>query len=217
MFNFDIAGITPRDIENHNKTFNFDITKLFTGNSSGGGGGDTPVNGRFVTSLDMPSGGCWWDTGNIVDQDTEIRCTCVNKSDYNRYVYGDSTKNVQFMTNGGGTGMFNSKSVSLNAMVKGEKCSIIQNKSGVTCNGVFKAYTGISNFTSSYNLALASHGTKGNATFEGSLLDFQILQAGQLVLDWRAFVDADGKPCFYDTVSKTNKYNLGTGTLTYTE
>lgn len=214
MFKFDIAGITPRDIENHNKTFNFNVVKLFTGSS---GGGEAPVNGRYVTSLDMPSGGCWWNTEFIVNQDTEIRCTCMNTSSYIRYVYSDSTNTVQFMTSGGGTGKFGGVSASLNTMTTSLKCAIIQNKSGVSCNDTFKAYTNVPDFTSKYNLALGAHGISGNSAFEGSLYGFQILQAGELVLNWRPFVDADGVPCFYDTVSKTNKYNLGTGTLTFTE
>ena len=216
MFHFEIAGITPRDIENHNKTFNFNITKLFTGNSSGGGG-DTPVNGRFVTSLDMPSGGCWWDTEYICNQDTEIRSTFMRTSNYIKYVYGDSTKNVRATSSSSGAFHFGGVSVSFPIEID-TKYTIIQNKSGVTCNGEFKAYTNVPNFTSANNLIIGAMRAGDSVLFEGRLFDsFQIYQAGQLVLDWRAFVDADGKPCFYDTVSKTNKYNLGTGTLTYTE
>lgn len=216
MFNFKISGITPRDIENHNKTFNFNVKELFTGNSSGGGG-ETPVNGKFVTSLDMPSGGCYWDTGIKVNQDTEIRCTFMYTSNYIKPVYGDGSKNAYLITGSGGSSYFGFANASSLGIVMNTKFTTIQNKSGITCNGTFKAYANVADFESKYNLFLGQHGTSGGATFEGSLLDFQIYQAGQLVLDWRAFVDADGKPCFYDTVSKTNKYNLGTGTLTYTE
>ena len=40
---------------------------------------------------------------------------------------------------------------------------------------------------------------------------------GVLIQDLRPYVDEDGIPCFYDTVTNVKFYNEGTGTLSYTE
>ena len=40
---------------------------------------------------------------------------------------------------------------------------------------------------------------------------------GELIQDLRPYVDEDGVACFYDTVTNVKFYNMGTGTLSYTE
>lgn len=208
MFNFDIAGITPRDIENHNKTFNFNVKEFFTG-GSGGGGGSTS-KGALTTT-----GGCWFDTGYRVTQDTEIRCEFIHTNTSNKYVFSDITYTRLIVPNG--SNIFG-KSWSFSCQTNAnEKTSIILNKDSITCNGVTKAIGVTTTFTSKNNLILGSYNNSDSSTFEGSFYNFQIYEAGQLVLDWRPYTDEDGKACFNDTVSKTNKYNLGTGTLTFTE
>ena len=209
MFNFDIAGITPRDIENHNKTFNFNVKEFFTG-SSGGGGGSTS-KGILTTT-----GGCWFDTGYKVNQDTEIRCEFVHtNTSANKYVFSDNTYTRFLVPNG--SNRFGKNWTFSCVTNPNEKTSIILNKDTFTCNGTTKTIGATTTFKSTTNLTLGSYSNSDSSTFEGSFYNFQIYEAGQLVLDWIPFVDADGKPCFKDTVTGTNHYHLGTGTLTYTE
>ena len=72
MFNFNIAGITPRDIENKYKTFNFNINNISTGSNGGSGGGELPElpddGGRLVKSIKFSSS--LIDTGYTTNQNT---------------------------------------------------------------------------------------------------------------------------------------------------
>lgn len=214
MFNFDIAGITPRDIENGYKTFNFNVSKLFTGNASSGGSGGG--SGEASKGILTTTGGCWFDTGYRVTQDTEIRCDFIHtNTSTNKYVFSDNAYTRFLVPNG--SNRFG-KSWTFSCITNpNEKTSIILNKDTFTCNDTVKTIGATTTFKSTTNLTLGSYSNSDSSTFEGSFYNFQIYEAGQLVLDWIPFVDADGKPCFKDTVTGTNHYHLGTGTLTYTE
>ena len=175
---------------------------------------DGTIKNEYVTSLDT-TGGCWFDVPYKANQDTEFRVifTHTNTS-ANRYVLSDVTYNRLLVPNGSNT--FGKRSFSCKTTAN-EKTNIILNKNGVTYNGTTTAFSSVSDFTSKTNLTLWAYSTGGSSPFEGSFEMLQILEAGELVLDWKPFTDEEGVPCFRDTVSGTNNYPLGTGTLTYTE
>lgn len=205
MFNFEIAGITPRDIENHNKTFNFNVKELFTG-----GGGGTGGTGRLTTT-----GECWFDVPYRANLDSEFRITFTHTNTSNKYVFSDNTYIRLLVPNG--SNIFG-KSWSFSCQTNAnERTTIILNKDSITCNGVTKTIGATSTFTSKTNLTLWAYSAGGSSSFEGSCEMFQIYEAGQLVLDWRPHKDEAGVACFKDTVTGTNHYKLGTGTLTFEE
>lgn len=206
MFNFDIAGITPRDIENHNKTFNFNVKELFTGNSSGGG--SSP---KLITT-----GNCYFKTGYKINQDTEIRAivTIEQTDTENRMVYADGT-NI-YLSSQRSSCKFGKRSVTTE-LPHNIRCTITHNKTGITYNDTTVAFSNVADFTSSAELALGAWSTAGASTFQGSYELFQIYQAGELVLDWRPHKDEEGIACFKDNVTGTNIYKSGSGNLEYKE
>jgi hypothetical protein len=132
-------------------------------------------------------------------------------------VYGDGSNIWVFA--GTSSSKFGNRSKSFNEITQNMRCELIQNKSGITYNGTFGAYTNVSTFTSANTMVLGAmnNNLNVNSSYIGYYYRYQILQAGELVLDWIPYVDADGKPCFRDNVTGTNVYNIGTGTLEYKE
>ena len=216
MFNFNIAGITPRDIENKYKTFNFNINNISTGSNGGSGGGELPElpedGGRFVKSIKFSAS--LIDTGYFPNQNTEIR-TKINGSA--GYVYGDGAQKVQFQV-GNARVRFSGTIVDM-TVPTGQDNVIIQNKDGLTLNGTLYSYSGtVSDFTSTKSLNIGHYAYQQYNWYNGYMEYYTILENGKVLMDLRPYADADDKACFRDLVTGNKLYKTaGTGKLTYTE
>ena len=99
------------------------------------------------------------------------------------------------------------------AVPKTGELEIDFNKNVWTVNGVSKTFTAAT-FTSNYNLVLFANNTAGTiADHCPALIEYcQIYDNDVLIKDYKSAVDPDGVACFYDKVSETYEYGIGTFT-----
>ena len=223
MFNFNIAGITPRDIENKYKTFNFNINNISTGSNGGSGGGELPElpddGGRLVKSIKFSLS--LIDTGYFPNQNTEVRTKFTANAQ--GFVYGNVNNTngaltLSWSATSQTTARFGRTTASLGIPESGEAV-IIHNKDGATLNGVYTPYSGeVTDFTSTVSLKIGHYMSTTYNWFNGSMEYYTILENGKVLMDLRPYADADDKACFRDLVTGNKFYKTaGTGKLTYTE
>lgn len=182
------------------------------------GTGTITAGGRFVTSI-LFDGASVIDTG-LPHQTCVIECDIRFEETGTRQLMGFGTGSGQYW-GAGATGIFDYMS-DTNALDRtlvvidfnAEEINYTiyaDGKSRTSANGNYLSSltyrigagpTGVS--SSSYWCTCEVWGNKFTNAY------------GVIIQDLRPYVDEDGIPCFYDTVTNVKFYNKGTGTLSYT-
>lgn len=172
------------------------------------------MTGRFVESLvfDMES---YFDTGIKGSSDLEIIAKFINATS-GIGIYGtfETDKNISAYLNGNFRFGANAHYI---ATQHNQVHEVVQNIDGLTFDGVFYPHEDKSDFTSTHTLWVGAISNSSYIKLRGAFFRFAIKKNGVLIMDLRPYVDVYGIPCFKDLVTGENLYNLGTGTLTYTE
>ena len=88
----------------------------------------------------------------------------------------------------------------------------------LTCNDVVGRTDLTSKFSTGYNIYLFTLNNQGTADIRSShnrIYSCKLYENSVIVRDFIPCLDKNGKPCMYDTVSKTPFYNQGTGEFLY--
>ena len=194
--------------------------KLFTNI----GTGTLKPSGRFVQSI-LFDGASWINTG-IVQQTCTVETTIRFEENGTRQLMGFGSSTAQYWGKPANSVMIESLSGS-NVTDKTDviieyNCddltapTIVRNADGKTS----AVSTGKTVGTMPYIIGALVWGN--SATTNGyhctcEVWKNKIIINGVLIQDLRPYVDEDGIPCFYDTVTNVKFYNEGTGTLSYTE
>ena len=194
--------------------------KLFTNI----GTGTLKPSGRFVQSI-LFDGASWINTG-IVQQTCTVETTIRFEENGTRQLMGFGSSTAQYWGKPANSVIIESLSGS-NVTDKTDviieyNCddltapTIVRNADGKTS----AVSTGKTVGTMPYIIGALVWGN--SATTNGyhctcEVWKNKIIINGVLIQDLRPYVDEDGIPCFYDTVTNVKFYNEGTGTLSYTE
>ena len=170
----------------------------------------------------------YFDTGLYADPDTEVE-TWFSVVSFNQNwncFFGaqqrdDSQDTYQARrynnTNRFSVRICNSDPAVTNTFTLGEMYHILFNKTGFTVNDVLWAtMSPTTNYTTYYTMYVgAVHNDTGAFRPTASKWGkFIVRQSGVVVGDFIPVLDENDEPCFYDTVSQTYKYNLGSGSFT---
>lgn len=89
-------------------------------------------------------------------------------------------------------------------------------KSGVKLNGSLAAsFAAVDDFETPTALLFDIGNTDGNTKIAAKIYGCKFFENGELTADLRPCLDADGAPCFYDTVRRKALYNQGAGSFTW--
>lgn len=168
---------------------------------------------------------CYFDTGLYADPDTEVE-TWFSVVSFNQNwncFFGaqqmdDSQDTYQVRrysnTNRFSVRICDSDPTVTNTFTLGEMYHILFNKTGFTVNDVLWAtMSPTTNYTTYYTMYVgAVHNDTGAFRPTASKWgEFIVRQSGVVVGDFIPVLDENDEPCFYDNVSQTYKYNLGSG------
>lgn len=170
---------------------------------------------------------CYFDTGLYADPDTEVE-TWFSVVSFNQNwncFFGaqqrdDSQDTYQVRrynnTNRFSVRICDSDPAVTNTYTLGEMYHILFNKTGFTVNDVLWAtMSPTTNYTTYYTMYVgAVHNDTGAFRPTASKWgEFIVRQSGVVVGDFIPVLDENDEPCFYDNVSQTYKYNLGSGSF----
>lgn len=191
--------------------------KLFTN----AGTGTLKPSGRFVKSI-LFDGASFIDTG-IAHQTCTVECDIRFEETGTRQLMGFATSTAQYWGKGAnsstieyfsGTNVLDRTLVTLQYNTDDPTAPTIIKYADGRTSGVSQG-TSVSPYT--YTIGAVGTTVKSYwCTCEVWGNKFTNAD-GELIQDLRPYVDEDGVPCFYDTVTNVKFYNKGTGTLSYTE
>lgn len=188
------------------------------------GTGTLKASGRFVKSI-LFDGASFIDTG-ITHQTCDVEC-CIRFEE-------NGTR--QLMGFGSSTGQYWGKPAN-SVILEGLSGTNVTDKTNVVINfntddttapTIIRSADGRTSAVSvgksmSY-IPYTIGCLRGSATstvmqyaFTGEVWSNKFTIGGEVVQDLRPYVDEDGVACFYDTITNVKFYNMGTGTLSYTE
>lgn len=183
------------------------------------GTGELKAGGRFVTSI-LFDGACVIDTG-IAHQTCDVECDIRFAETGTRQLMGFGSGTGQFW-GAGATGIFDYMAntnaldrtlVTINA--NATDITITTNADGATRTGS----KGSTLSSLKYRIGACPTGSSSNGywctceIWSNKIID----EDGTVIQDLRPYVDENGVACFKDVVTGVLFYNLGTGTLGYTE
>lgn len=194
------------------------VTKKYFYNQ---GTGTLKSSGRFVKSI-LFDGASYIDTG-IAHQTCTVKTRIRFEKTSVRQYMGFSFGNAHYW----GSNASNLLSVGSQSLTTAQADATVMNDVTIEyntddisaptetliVNGNSITVTGNNVLDNTYKIGTSNKSYVVTAEVESNA----IYIAGELIQDLRPYVDEDGIPCFYDTVTNVKFYNNGTGTLSYTE
>ena len=193
-------------------------------------GGGLPEGYTAVDYL-QSTGGQWINTEITPSQDTKVIIKfMVNEWGYSSLIGGraDANSNEQFTTyfdaDFGGRFLFRMDGMSSAITYTGFKIKTIYTAelSGTKMeftleDGTIPFTSGvtISDFSSAVSMLLFKAKNVSGSGLYGKVYSCKIYHQDSLVRDFQPCLDADGKPCMFDFVSRKPFYNKGSGSFTW--